>query len=184
MDKVTSNFLSQASQSLLQASPSTSAHLSFSDLERSERLDRRMSRGACSACGTLLVPGLTCNGRIERSNSVPKPKQLAKGPGNRNSCWVFRCTRCGRNNRHAVSSSKPINARSRGRVAETSEIISYAQDTPHLPEHQPPTRPGAKLSSKKRAKARNDRSSLQTLLSKAKTSSTSSALTFSDLMKR
>lgn len=185
MDKLTSDFLSQASQQLLFASPSTSAHLSFSniDLRRSKGL--QVDKKACQSCGTLSIPGRTSSLR----------KISSKGGGNRKGrpsnqpsplrVWATRCNTCGRDTRLESSSTKPSSARRRMAVVEP--VVKPQVPDLTLPERRdekPSIAQEPKLSSKKRAKARNDRSSLQALLSSSRTSSSTPKLSFGDLMKR
>lgn len=185
MDKVRSEFLAHASQQLFPACPSTSAHLSFQNLElgRSKVLSNGSDK-VCGGCGTLVLPGVNGSQRFERPKGRRSTTRTAQAPAGTKRIWISHCSSCGRDTRHEFSSSKPPSARRRGLVSESVKPAVGCTTKTHQVKDQPSLKQESKLSSKKRAKARNDRSSLQALLSKARSTPSSTTLTFSDLSKR
>ena len=185
MDKLTSNFLSQASRHLIAASPSTSAHLSFTNIDLQTSRGLQFDSSVCQSCGTLSIPGRTSSLRKKGSSDGARRKGDSSTLPSTSQVWAARCNACGRDTRLKSSSMKPSSARSRRTVVESA--VQSKVPTSTLPERgsdKPSAAQEPKLSSKRRAKARNDRSSLQALLSNTRASSSTPKLSFSDLMKR
>jgi hypothetical protein len=184
MDKVTSDFLSQASQHLFAASPSTSAHLSFNNLELQVNKGRQGDSSVCRSCGSFSVLGRTGGSRMVGAKGGGSGVGRPTTRHTTSSVWISKCTICNRNTRFKSSSIKPPSARKGRHVAESvvepvaSVPTSSDRSNKTSDSHEP------KLSSKKRAKARNDRSSLQALLKKSDTTPSTTRLSFGNLMKR
>lgn len=184
MDQVRASFLAHASQKLFTVCPTTSAHLSLQSLELQRARGNNLDRDICKSCGTLSVSGVTSERRPSGPLGTRDRKAVSSSPKEPHGFWIDKCTRCGRETWHQYMLRRKPSAR---RHRKSDEATSATTRPPSPVQHsgvQRSSAPEPKLSNKKRAKARNDRSSLQALLSKSNQVQRSTTLSFSDLMKK
>lgn len=185
MDKARAKFLAHASHQLFTESPTTSAHLSFQHLELLQAAGERRDRfEACGGCGTLSVPGTTNRQRHKTLRKKRDAKNQVAATGLQQRIWTSHCLTCGRDTKHRhVRSSKPTANRSRDvpvKAAPATVMPATATEVsqPHNSTSQP------KISSKKRAQARQSRAGLQALLNRTKSPASGPKLGFTDLMRK
>lgn len=186
MDKARAKFLVHASQQLFTESPTTSAHLSFQHLELHQAAEGHGHRlEVCGGCGSWSVPGATNSPRHQTLRKKRNPKHPFTSTGPQQRIWTSHCLTCGRKTRHqSLKSSKLTGGRSRNAHVETASAIAMPAGAAEAsqPQHSTPQQP--KVSSKKRAQARQSRAGLQALLNRTKSSTGGQKLGFSDLMKK
>ncbi|KAL1634963.1 hypothetical protein SLS56_002047 [Neofusicoccum ribis] len=207
-------YLHEAAHVLALSSPETSAFLEtqYSHLLAENDLtapDLR-KREVCGACGTILIPGLSCSitqetaqpGRPATKRSKVEKRGASKNAKDSNSCKmkIYSCLRCSSKTRLRIPSSKArmdTRRRARASTAETttSAVNASTQATAPVPqaaagatgpaiEPSNPAPAAANASSKKRAKAR--KGGLQAMLANSKKDTSASkgfGLDLMDLMR-
>ena len=186
----TALYLSRASDLLANSSPSTSAYLGSQQTEIQHRDGKPVLGGMrhrmCLACGTLMVPGVTCISSRGKPTPTNVKTRSTQGSGPQiHAKLVQNCKVC---HKKTVAPDFPAETqtsyhdkKSKPSISETAAIPSVAINNP-ASGAKPSS---AKTSSKQRAKARRDASGLQALLnkSKASTNSTPPPLELMDFMK-
>lgn len=177
-------YLQTAAQSLAVSSPSTASYLAgeSGQLKRiiavtGSALTDRERQIFCTACGNVFVPAWNCSlSREERAASPKISKSVSRRP------IVYHCRACQHNTSFGLP-SPPV--RSKHKKQETSKYSLNkssqidARQQPGLGSATPSSRRG----SKKRAKAREKRSGLKSLLETSRdVLDTSSQLNLADLM--
>lgn len=185
MDKARATFLAHASHQLFTESPTTSAHLSFQHLELQQAAGDRGDRlEACRGCGTLSVPGTTNRERHQTLSKKRDTKHQVAATGLPQRIWTSHCLTCGRDTKHRqVRSSKPSANRPRDGPVKAAPAIDMPATATEASQPQNSTSQ-PKISSKKRAQARQSRAGLQALLNRTKSSTSGPKLGFTDLMKK
>lgn len=185
MDKARAKFLADASHQLFTESPTTSAHLSFQHLELREAAGERGDRlEACGGCGTLSILGATNRQRHQKLRKKRNTRDLVASKGPQQSICTSHCLTCGRNTKHRyVRSSKPTAGRSHDAQIKAASPIGMPATATEASQPQNSTSQ-PKISSKKRAQARQSRAGLQALLSRTKSSASGPRIGFADLMKK
>ena len=183
-------FLSQVAQFYASESPSTSAHLM---LQRSTyhreaaKRNRSDQPRACQACGTILVPGLTSQTRIEPMQSFSRQSRGNSQRFNKSreaeaarKCIKTTCLVCHRYEKVALEPPKST------KKASLERPVSGSENPASLGNSSPGNPGKLNQSSKQRAKFRKQ-GGLQTLLLKSKQKSNTQAgsgLDLMDLMKQ
>jgi RNase P subunit RPR2 len=179
-------FLQHASRQLALASPTVSANLGAgcdkllsaqdADLEASRKERDAYRREVCGACGSLMVPGLTC--AVSQEGPAKPSKRIQKdtpGPTNGPSkAMRYSCLRCGRSTFLTLQPTPASRAKrlTKGKQGHPTETVKGVAEGPSVPR-------SANASSRQRAKAR--KGGLQAMLVKSKTQTQGSA-TGLDLM--
>ena len=181
-------FLESAACSLSTSAPATSAHLMIHKQTEAAKHGIKSSvyKGAadvvCGACGTLLIPGLTCENTIEQSRipgpHAPRPKSRREATQrNEQKYLVVKCLKCHRFTKHRLE--KPQSAGIK-RPASTSGPQLDSTESSVAVESKTVSR---NASSRQRAKSR--RGGLETLLKQQQNTmkAESTALDLMDFMK-
>jgi RNase P subunit RPR2 len=165
-----STFLQDAAKSMAMDSPSTSSYLASESVQlelakrpQNEALPDHQRQSFCTACGNVFIPGWNCSVTgAERSTASNQPEEKSFQRGT----IVYHCQACHRRTSFRLSPSpKTTNSTGQGKDARRSPIVGieikrqgFANSTSAL----------TKTSSKKRAKARKEKASLQSMLDKSK----------------
>lgn len=198
------SFLDRAAHSYAVSAPPTSAHLmmQYRTVAVGHGSEGRLlqPKGTCGACGSIMIPGQTCQIRLDHgpvsrgkfSRERKKRHRPSKPPPfNREKTLGSECLRCWRTTRKPLQKSNPsqkANARPSISPAESLRTPSSAPGGLHVPRasnNDSPTSAPSNANSKKRAKARKE-SGLGAMLAKAKSSHTRSSdfgLDLLDMMK-
>ena len=154
-------YLENASQSLLTTSPAISAHLQMvrnnvADQNEDRRSAQRSSR-SCTACGTILVLGWTCEPIRDALLKRTRKDRIAKRiPGLKTIKWT--CSRC-----DAITvfeAAKPERRHTEKVIPTQATTTAFVQPVADKPKVQALLHPES--TSKKRARLK--RSSLQSML--------------------
>lgn len=175
-------FLQNSARLLSNQSPSTSAHLmnAFhqSLLRQSNSLTVAQRKDACPACGTLRVPGMTCETFTRpkhRQNSMKRARQRKQKQVNSNTISttevVFKCMKCHRETiqrlpkpqRLRLPANKTSQATFPTNAPSASQAISVPQADPVVTETSKAKSDSDNAGSKKRAKARKQQGLLASL---------------------
>jgi hypothetical protein len=172
-----SKFLQEAAHLLVASSPSASAFLGAArdrllddaELDLAPKERDALRRECCGACGSLMVPGWSC--QVSHQTQAVRggtKKNLAKPATRPDKLLVYTCSRC---HRQTVQTLQPKAPR---HVAKKQKVIS---SKPALPvkklveEDDSKVTKSANASSKQRKKAR--KGGLQAMLEKSKAQSSS-----------
>ncbi|KAI1614890.1 hypothetical protein EDD37DRAFT_630495 [Exophiala viscosa] len=181
MQETRIGFLQESARMLFLSSPSTSRYLSAqrNEVVLSGTARKRVRiKGACTACGSLLVPAWTSDtkavtGKVKRgTDGTSKPDEL------RNRVVSSRCSTCNRITKDVVK------VQLTSRKSLTKPFALQAKQEEAVPHEELVAEQPSKVTSKRRAKARKDREGLQALLSKSAQNKPSRGLNLMDLMKR
>jgi RNase P subunit RPR2 len=177
-------FLHDAAKTLAITSPSTASYLASELIQPQldqEQQDKALTdcqrRTFCIACGNVFIPGLNCS--IERGDQSKSSLEKSKGIERRTI--VYHCLACHHFTSFHLPSSKGLDKNTKDNGMPRSAALD-----PGAKNETPPESKAAqvKTGSKKRARARKDKASLQSLLKKSKeeTTNTSPQLDLMDLM--
>ncbi|KAH7027075.1 hypothetical protein B0J12DRAFT_584542 [Macrophomina phaseolina] len=182
-------YLDEAAHLLALASPETSSFLEsqYSYLLAENDLAGPPSRkkDVCNACGTILVPGISCTVKQE---AVAPAKPTRKGGkvetpkvSKSSKMKIYSCSRCSSKTRLPIASNK-----ARMNTPKSMKVSSVPASNAAPPADAPatPAPAASNASSKKRAKAR--KGGLQALLANSKKDTSSSkgfGLDLMDLMR-
>ncbi|EMC91528.1 hypothetical protein BAUCODRAFT_295641 [Baudoinia panamericana UAMH 10762] len=145
--------LQESSELLVLSSPAAAAHLRVT---RNAVAEEQMQDAVpineriCHACGDLLIPGWTCTTTNDDSRRSRRRTNRTK-PGMR----TIRCDRC--NSTTSLTSAKPSGSQLQGSAIDSTS----AMPKPQLPD---PPIPAVEVSTRPSRKARNSKSTLQSLL--------------------
>ena len=188
IEKVKLRFLESAACSLSTAAPAISAHLMIHKQTEAAKhvlkdyIRKEASTVACSACGTLLIPGLTCENTIEQSRSsephAPRPRSRRGATKRKEQKYlVVKCLKCHRFRKHRIEKSQSADIK---KPVSTSNTQLDSTESGVAIEPKIISR---NASSRQRAKSR--RGGLETLLKQQQkpTKADSTALDLMDFMK-
>jgi RNase P subunit RPR2 len=161
-------FLQTAAQSLAVTSPSTASYLASESLQlrRTSRASKKQltdkeRQTYCTACGNVFVPGLNCSiVRGDKNGSLEGSNQAA------HRTVVYYCQACHNSTSFTLPPSPPRPTRFRDKHLSTKDQSAInppstdAKSEIRAVSKAQPTKP----SSKQRAKARQRRSQLQSLI--------------------
>jgi RNase P subunit RPR2 len=178
-------FLQDAAKAIVMASPSTSSYLVSESVQlelakrsHNEALPNHQRQSFCTACGNVFIPGSNCTVTGAERSTAPDPSK--KEPVQRHII-VYRCHACHqRTSIHISPSPRTANSTRQEKDARCKPVPSLdtnCQTLPNLTASIP------KTSSKKRAKAREEKAGLQSMLDKSKKETRASPqLNLMDLM--
>lgn len=158
-------FLQDAAASLSGPSPTSAEHLRRNALliqALKDGMSQPSPSDICPACGSLDIDSREVEVESKRKTS------LHGGPATTTEAavrklHVRRCRKCSRSVKHAVETAVP------GPRKRTAEVQAEEEQPPTIDiSSVHPQLPGAKASSKRRAKERKDREGLKAMMSKPK----------------
>lgn len=164
-------YLNESAHLLATTAPTTSRHLMArcSSLISENQIDRQpdLKKSACSACGSIIMPGWNCTVRIEGTSKRRDKRKVEKSGHSNAKVTVYKCEVCGMTTRFPLGTLQRIkNAQDSSKPAPAK-----TSTTPNAESKVTPSAPVAESGNKKRSRKKRQRG-LDAILAKQRASDT------------